>query len=80
MCSRHKRFVEQIFKIFNLSGKIEPRKSRLPQGFGSAFFFADPDPGNNFHADPGEGGGGKGKNEIFFDFFFTFQMILTTDA
>ena len=22
------------------------------QGFGSAFFFADPDPGKNFHADP----------------------------
>ena len=24
----------------------------LIQGFGSAFFFADPDPGKNFHADP----------------------------
>ena len=39
------------------------------QGFGSAFFSADPDPGKNFHADPDPGGirgGGKGKNEIFF--------------
>ena len=36
------------------------------QGFGSAFFFADPDPGKNFDADPGEGAGGKGKNEFFF--------------
>ena len=44
--------------------------------FGSvsdSHFFADPDPGNNFHADPGEGGGGKGKNEIFFDFFSRFR-------
>ena len=41
-------------------------KQRLYQGFGSAFFFADPDPGKNLHADPGEGGGGKGKNEFFF--------------
>ena len=45
------------------------------QGFGSAFFFADPDPGKNFHADPdpdpdpggirGRGLGVKGKNEFF---------------
>ena len=27
------------------------------QGFGSAFFFADPDPGKNFHEDPGRGWG-----------------------
>ena len=26
------------------------------QGFGSAFFFADPDPGKNLHADPDPGG------------------------
>ena len=42
------------------------------QGFGSAFFFADPDPGKNFHADPDPGGirgrglGVKGKNDFFF--------------
>ena len=35
--------------------------SMTKQGFGSAFFFADPDPGKNLHADPGEGAGGKGK-------------------
>ena len=41
----------------------------LNQGFGSAFFFADPDPGKNLHADPdpdpggirGKGAGDKGK-------------------
>ena len=46
-------------------------------------FFADPDPGKNFHADPdpdpggirGRGVGVKGKND-FFLVFFTFQMIL----
>ena len=45
----------------------------LKQGFGSAFFFADPDPdpGKNFHADPDPGGirgrglRVKGKNEFF---------------
>ena len=26
------------------------------QGFGSAFFFADPDPGKNLYADPDPGG------------------------
>ena len=40
------------------------------QGFGSAFFVADPDPGKNLHADldPDPGGirGEKGKNEILF--------------
>ena len=44
-------------------------------GFRIRIFFADPDPGKNFHADPGEGGGGKGK-KLFFLVFFTFQMIL----
>ena len=49
------------------------------QGFGSAFFFADPDPGKNFHADPdpdpdpggirGRGLGVKGKNLFFLSFF-----------
>ena len=45
------------------------------QGFGSAFFFADPDPGKNFHADPDPGGlrgrglGVKGKNDFFLSFF-----------
>ena len=51
------------------------------QGFGSAFFFADPDPGKNLHADPdpdpdpdpggirGRGLGVKGKNDFFFSFF-----------
>ena len=41
------------------------------------FFFADPDPGKNLHADPdsdpggirGRGLGVKGKNEFFFSFF-----------
>ena len=50
------------------------------QGFGSAFFFADLDPGENLHADPdpdpdpggirGRGLGVKGKNNFFFEFFF----------
>ena len=41
------------------------------QGFGSTFFFADPDPGKNLHADPGPGGirgrglGVKGKKDFF---------------
>ena len=56
---------------------------RKKQGFGSAFFFADPDPGKNLHADPDPDPGGirgrglvvKGKM-IFFGVFFTFQMIL----
>ena len=51
---------------------------QINQGFGSAFFFADPDPGKNLHADlnpvpdPDPGGiwgrglGVKGKNEFFF--------------
>ena len=36
----------------------ESRKevTSLRQGFGSAFFFADPDPGKNLHADPDPGG------------------------
>ena len=38
-------------------------------GFRIRIFFADPDPGKNFHADPGEGGGGKGKKQFFFSFF-----------
>ena len=39
------------------------------------FFFADPDPGENLHADPDPGGirgrglGVKGKNDFFFSFF-----------
>ena len=49
----------------------------LYQGFGSAFFFADPDPGKNLHADPdpdpggirGRGLGVKGKNDFFLSFF-----------
>ena len=51
------------------------------QGFGSAFFFADPDQGKNLHADPdpdpggirGRGLGVKGKNEFFFEFFSRFR-------
>ena len=45
------------------------------QGFGSAFFFADPDPGKNLDAYPDPGGirgrglGVKGKNEFFLSFF-----------
>ena len=50
------------------------------QGFGYAFFFADPDPGKNFHADPDPGGiRGRGlgvKGNFFFLVFFTSQMIL----
>ena len=48
------------------------------QGFGSAFFFADPDPdpGKNFHADPDPGGirgrgvvvKGKMKKKLIFFF------------
>ena len=63
---------------------VATKKSKL-QGFGSAFFFADPDPGKNFDADPdqdpdpggirGRGLGVKGKMN-FFLVFFTFQMIL----
>ena len=53
------------------------RLTVIEQGFGSAFFFADPDPGENLHADPdpdpggirGRGLGGKGKNEFFLSFF-----------
>ena len=49
------------------------------QGFGSAFFFADP--GKNLHADPdpdpggirGRGLGVKGKNDILFEFFSRFR-------
>ena len=49
----------------------------MKQGFGSAFFFADPDPGKNLHADPDPDPGGirgrglrvKGKNEFFLSFF-----------
>ena len=50
-------------------------------GFRIRIFFADPDPdpGKNFHADPG-GIRGRGVVErekmIFFLVFFTFQMIL----
>ena len=53
------------------------------QGFGSAFFLADPDPdpGKNLHADPdpdpggirGRGLGVKGKNDFFFEFFSRFR-------
>ena len=48
------------------------------QGFGSAFFLADPDPGKNLHADPDPGGirgrglGVKGKND-FFEFISRFR-------
>ena len=35
--------------------------SQLRAGFRIRIFFADPDPGKNLHADPGEGAGGKGK-------------------
>ena len=56
-------------------------KRSVHQGFGSAFFFADPDqdPGKNLHADPdpdpdpggirGRGVVVKGKNDFFFSFF-----------
>ena len=45
------------------------------QGFGSPFFFADPDPGKNLNADPDPGGIRgrgvmvKGKMNFFFRFF-----------
>ena len=39
------------------------------QGFGSAFFFADPDPGGI----SGRGLGVKGKNDFFFEFFSRFR-------
>ena len=57
--------------------------SMTKQGFGSAFFFADPDPGKNLHADPGpdpdpggirgRGLGVKGKMNFFFEFFSRFR-------
>ena len=67
----------------DLSG-VNVKKSRtLCQGFGSAFFFADPDqdPGKNLHADPDPDPGGirerglgvKGKNDFFFEFFSRFR-------
>ena len=57
------------------------------QGFGSAFFFADPDPGKNLHADPdpvpdpdpdpggirGRRRGVKGKMNFFLSFFSRFR-------
>ena len=53
----------------------ERKHAQKNQGFGSAFFLADPDPGKNLHADPdpdpdpggirGRGLGVKGKNEFF---------------
>ena len=54
--------------------------THFKQGFESAFFFADPDPGKNFHADPDPDPGGirgrgvvvKGKND-FFEFFSRFR-------
>ena len=48
------------------------RQTWKKQSFGSALFFADPDPGKNLHADPDPGGirgrglGVKGKNDFFF--------------
>ena len=47
--------------------------SSFISGFWIRIFLADPDPGKNFHADPGEGGGGKGKNDFFFEFFSRFR-------
>ena len=54
---------------------LEGNERKINQGFGSAFFFADPDPdpGKNLHADKdpdpgglrGRGLGVKGKNEFF---------------
>ena len=49
----------------------------MNKGFGSAFFFANPDPGKNLHADPYPDPGGirgrglvvKEKNEFFKSFF-----------
>ena len=71
-----------VLLILNRSCLVLDLGFRIIQGFGSAFFFADPDPGKNLHADPDPGGirgrglGVKGKNDFFFEFFFTFQMIL----
>ena len=45
-------------------------------GFRIRIFLADPDQGKNLHADPGGIRGVKGKNYLFFEVFFTFQMIL----
>ena len=75
---------ESKVKIYRLyaDGRLFWATLYFNQGFGSAFFFADPDQGKNLHADPDPGGirgrglGVKGKNDFFFLVFFTFQMIL----
>ena len=65
----------------NMDHDVNNVSESITQGFGSAIFFADPDPGKNLHADPdprgirGRGLGVKGKNDYFW-FFFMFQMIL----
>ena len=55
------------------------KNSESKTGFRIRIFFADPDPGKNFHADPDPGGirgrglGVKGKMIFFFEFFSRFR-------
>ena len=65
----------QLCYLWSLGYENRHNYSDITQGFGSAFFFADPDPGKNLHADPdpdpdpggirGRGLGVKGKNDFF---------------
>ena len=73
--SRTSAWGSPISRLFSFI--ILPCDACLNQGFGSAFFFADPDPGKSFDADPdpdpggirGRGVGVKGTNDFFFSFF-----------
>ena len=67
------------FRVIITLPSLKVKILSVRQGFGSAFFFADPDPGKNLHADPdpaldpggirGRGLGVKGKSDFFFSFF-----------
>ena len=73
------RFLQQVGQLSysDWPGQLARvgKKQKKNQGFGSAFFFADPDPdpGKNFDADPGgirgRGLGVKGKMNFFLSFF-----------
>ena len=60
----------------DLAGSRATREQSSHSGFRIRIFFADPDPGKNFHADPDPGGIRgrglvvKGKMKFFFEFFF----------
>ena len=48
-----------VLLILNRSCLVLDLGFRIIQGSGSAFFFADPDPGKNLHADPDPDPGGS---------------------